>query len=242
MSKPEAIVGELEQAVQSFRDRLAPDAVDLHVGGALEALRARFLVGNESIVAPDAVDRIEAATRRDYDERLREDARVLEQRLADEGRALADVITTLGQLADPMALEAETPASDQVHEAKKLRILMELDRSERRLAGRSPTEVLALYTAARDGDVLKFVIEDAARRGDLKFAPAADPTALSALQKAIEKTQRARVAAGAPELVAAEKKLTRLRKSATLASLFDHLRRGRGIAMRPSPRPIRIVR
>jgi len=242
MANAERIVGELETAVQSFRDRLAPAAVEGTIELAMEKLHQQFSVGETSVLAPDAAQRVEAMHRKQYDDFLRADAVELEKRIEAEAAALDVVLAEVSTLPDPLVAESNVAASDTLHEQRQTRILMELDRSERRLVGRTPTEVLSIYTAASDRDVVRFVIEDAARRGDLRFAPSADPTALSALLKAIEKTQRDRVAAAAPELVQAERRLTKIRKSATWQSLLDHLKKGRGFATAPRPRAIRIVR
>jgi hypothetical protein len=131
-----------------------------------------------------------------------------------------------------------------MHELKRTRILMELNRAEGQVRGKTPAQVLELYSRAKDTDTIRFVIESQARTGwpDVTFSAHSDPGVLAELQKAIRAAQQQRLATVAPELLAAQKRLAKVRGSATLASLFDHLRRGRGIATAPKPRPFRVKR
>jgi hypothetical protein len=255
MSLPEEAVSQLEAAVDQFRARLAPGVIDEAIAVEVEKMRTQFQVQGVDMVRPDEVQRFEMAKRAAMDAQFRADAAKLEQDINNNAVAMTATIDVLSQLPDPVGVVENEPLTDAVgmslagagawREARKTNTLLLLDRAERKLAGKSADQVLRLYEAAADGDLVQYVIEDQQRRGwpDVQLTAPGDVAgvaAVIALKKAVDRAQRARLEKQQPALVAASARFDKLRGSATLYSLFDHLKSGRGIAVTPKARKLRI--
>ena len=240
---PEQDVAQLEGEVVAFRGRLAPAAVEQAVGTALEQVTAQYTVNGVSTVSEDTLAKYEDTTRQQYDDRLRADALKLEADIDGASHGLGEVLAVAAELRDPVTVAANSSGAETLIETRKVRALLELQRAESRLVGKSPSSVLKLYEMADDASALRYVVESQARAGwpDVKM-DTSDAAGLFALQRAIIKAQRARVEAAVPALVDASKRIEKLRGSATLQALWQHLKSGRGIARVPRPRHVKIAR
>jgi hypothetical protein len=248
----EQIVNELEAAVVAFRDRLSPGTIDDHVNLATTKFREKFQSNGIDVTPADILGNFEAETRAQYDVGLRTDAAKLDADLDANVTAMAKTINVLSQLPDPVAAAEHGEITDAVglpladtltlRETRKMTALLGLERAERKLGGKTPTAVAKLYEATGDKDVVRYVIEQQAETGwpDVRLDVQTDVTGLVALTKMIAKTRRTRLEKEQPALVAAEKRLAALRGSATLYSLFDHIKRGRGFATAPRPRKVNL--
>jgi hypothetical protein len=130
---PDQAVTELETAVATFRQRLVPTTIDDAVDAAVTKFRQKFQADGIDVTPADVLKNFEHETRAQYDVTLRADAAALKAALDDNARAMAATIETVAQLPDPLAVEDGTPASETLHEIKRTRILLELDRCERKL-------------------------------------------------------------------------------------------------------------
>ena len=111
--------------------------------------------------------------------------------------------------------------------------------------GRTRAGLLRLYNATADESnaPLLELVEEQAKRGfkDLRLAndPDTDATAIIELRQAIQARRQARLAKR-PELVQARDTLAALDRDAVTATLRQHVRSGRGIAVRPRARALRL--
>jgi hypothetical protein len=228
-------VDELEKNIAAFRAQMHPDAANAVIAEKVARVKAHFdadgITGSINLASPTALKDYERQVRAQYDEDLRAHAKALEAQLAQTQAALATTIAAVGALPNPEKAAAGTFGSTTEHELRQTRVVLQLDRAERQLAGRTPTQIAEAYERADDG-VLRFVIEDQQRRGwpDIRLAEAPDAVGVQRLTRVIAAAQRQRVEQQHPQLVAAEAKLRTL-QSATIGELFRHLRSGRGLAL-----------
>ena len=112
---------------------------------------------------------------------------------------------------------------------------MELDRAERLLAGKTLRELDELFRSAQDDrdGALVYTIEQQQKRGwrDVKLAETPDnASVMRTIKAAIETRGAARIKAKHPELIEAQTRIERLRKSAVLDRHVRHFKSGRGLA------------
>ena len=234
VTKVADLVTEVEAGVGTLRGKMAADVIDQVVGERIEKFTAKFSESGITTIPAGLLAEHEDKLRAEYDQGLRSEAAGLEARLAEHVQGVTHAVRELGQLPDPLPPEDYTQAGSEASETRRLRLVAEVDRVERRLAGATPSQVLALYEAAADTTLLRQVIEreQAAGWPVVRLAPG-DAEGVRKLSAAITTAQRARVAAKHPRLVESEARLLKLDKSATLKMLFQHLKRGRGIARLP---------
>ena len=235
-------IGALEQRVNGFRDSMNPDVAAERIGVAVDKVRETFrndALGVKVDLTPeDVAKKYTTAARAQYNKNLRETAATISKELTATDQALAMATTAAATLPHPVdALELQA-LSDTTRATERLRIAIEQDRAERRLAGKTLAQVIEIYAQAKDerDATLVWYIEaqQAAGWAETSLAPSSreDATGMvgSRLKSAIEERQKARVAKNYPELAQARERLEKLRRSATLDSHIKHLQGGRGLA------------
>jgi len=124
-----------------------------------------------------------------------------------------------------------------LHELRRLRIGIEADREERKLAGKTLDQIVRRYETADDerDEVLVYLIETQTQAGwpDVTLAKSdSDVPAMMRLSDLIKARQRARLEKNHPDVIAAADRLEKLRSSSTVDMAFRHLLKdGRGVAL-----------
>lgn len=242
MSNPilETIEG-IEKRVGAFRDAMNPEAAAEKIGQAVNKVRGQFsgdALGIAVDLAPaDVVKKYESAARQAYDKTLRETAAALSSELQATERALNQTIAVASSLPHPLDATEQGAVSDNTRAVDRLRATIEVDRAERRLAGKTLAQVIDMYAGtkdSRDGALVWYIESQYAagwRDVNLVSTPD-DAAAVMNLKRLIGERQKARVEANHPELAQARERLSKLR-TATLDSQFRHLLQGRGLAAVP---------
>jgi hypothetical protein len=229
---PIAAIKQLEQTVTAFRTAMTGEARAAAINQAVERAKAQFQTQGLTVgidVAPDALlQKVAAQIDAQYDDLRAQDADRIGAEFRGATAALTAVMTAVSDLPDPLRVEDNTPTGEATHAIKRVGLLLEREYAERRLSGKTPSQVAALYAAADDriDHVLKFLVQDQQQRGwpDIKLATDGDPAGVMALRDAIAAAQRARVEKNHPELVQAEAELKELQSSAVLDGLLRHAR------------------
>ena len=235
-------VSELERRFQEFRELANIDRADAMVVDAAAKRLAPLTAALGDNVPADLVETAVRLEQAAHDAKVRE----LEQRTTSSLRAAwaenerhiaaAEMCPT-----DP-ALES---TSETVRAAAMNTRALQESSGWALLRGQTLAGVWRRYQATPDevNPVLVGLVESQAalRFQDLalKADPDGDGAAVVGLQKAIKARQQARLAKH-PELLAARAQLKALDDSAVTASLRQHVRSGRGIALRPRARAVRL--
>jgi hypothetical protein len=191
-------------------------------------------------VAPDdLMATYEGEVRKQFDVKVKGEAAQLEKDISETERALGATLTALAALPDPIKSLDATPMSRLERETMATGTLLRLQRIERQLSGKSSGAIADLYESG--DDLVRWTIEDQSRRAwpDIQRATVPDTVGEMRLQKAITAAQHARVEKEYGPLLAAQARIAKVSKSATLRMLFEHLRT-RGIATRPQRRVVRL--
>jgi hypothetical protein len=236
---PIEAIDQVDRNITAFRDRMTLEAKQTTVTALVDQERAKYttqgLTGPINVAPAALLEELASQAAAQYDAQRRDEGTALEQEIASVAAGLETVIMAAMQLPDPIRMEDATPAGETQHEMRRVRLMLEADRTERHLTGKTLGQIADMYAEADDrlDHVLKHAIEKQARLGwrDIAIANNGDVGGAMKLQAAITAAQRARLEREQPALVKAEAKLKTLRSSAVLDNLLRHLRSGRGLSL-----------
>lgn len=226
-----------QKRVGAFHQSMDP-VVDERIGHAVDKVRSQFsndaLVVAVDLTPEDVVKKYNTAARQQYDTNLRDIANTLQADLQAGEQGLDAVTAEVGRLPHPIDALDQQALSDNTRAIERSRLTMDIDRTERRLTGKTHAQVVDLYTAtpdARDPTLIWTIeVQHAAGWVETPLTPSPDDAvAILKLRELIRARQQARVTKNHPQLMEARERLNKLR-SATLDSQIRHLQSVRGLA------------
>lgn len=227
MTPLESVV-DLEKREAALRVRMVPAHIAQEVSRAVDAEMEKYTAnafGKSFVMAPDSFRKeIELRAREVYDAQLHKDSADFRDESDRSWAALQATKDAASQLPNPFRAEDAQGASETTHALRQVALRLDRDHAERRLTGKTLSQIAAMHEAADDrlDEVLRYVIEDQSARGwaDIDIKQDGDLAGAERLKKSISGSRLARLIGRHPELIEAEQRLAKLRSSAVTDALL----------------------
>jgi hypothetical protein len=231
----------LEQRAQEWHDsRASSEAADDKSEHEMQRVRAEHSRGGISLATDAALAEYEETWRKNFDRETLASGSTLEFDLDVASQRIADRITASEELKAPQ--EAHGVGTQNFLLGSILEEL-QVARIRGDLTGLTRQQLVDAYTEWKDDrDTTRVrlletaVLSNGLQKLGVKDDPATDALAVTRLRNAVTERRRKRVE---PWLYEAQERLSRI-KSQRLDFTMRHLRSGRGIASRPSPKRVPI--